>query len=401
MSLNSWFVPVGEAMGRRVELEGWESRVREIRQQRGLSQAELARRSGLSRQALSAIEAGRYLPNVAVALRLAQVLSCRVEDLFPVRAPPPLLEAEWPLRAGLIQPGALRVCLGRVGGRWIAWPLHEMWGFHIAADGRVVEGGRPGQVRIALPISSSMLERTLLIGGCNPALALLAAHLEACFPEYRVRWIPMNSRSALQALARGELHIAGTHLWDPVRGEDNLPAVRRALAGRPVAVFAMARWVEGVMLPPGNPGRIRRLQDLTRPDLRIIGREGGAGSQRVLVWQLRREGIPASALPGLRWQARDHLTVAAALAARLADAGPGVLPVARAFGLAFLPLAESRYDLVIPEELLGTPEVEAFLEVLSSRRFREELEVIGGFDPRPAGTLVAHLSRLSPHSRRR
>ena len=38
------------------------------------SQAELARRAGLSRQALSAIEAGRYLPNTAVALRLAQAL---------------------------------------------------------------------------------------------------------------------------------------------------------------------------------------------------------------------------------------------------------------------------------------------------------------------------------------
>ncbi len=386
-------------MGRRVELEGWGSRVREIRQQRGLSQAELARRSGLSRQALSAIEAGRYLPNVAVALRLAQVLSCRVEDLFPVQPPAPLLEAEWPLRAGLIRSGGLRVCLGRVGGRLIAWPLQEMWGFHVPADGRVVDGGHPGRVRVALQIPPPALERTLLIGGCNPALALLAAHLEARFPDYRLRWIPMNSRSALQALARGELHIAGTHLWDPVRGEDNLPAVRRALAGRSVAIFTLARWVEGVMLPPDNPQRIRRLHDLTRPGLRIIRREEGAGSQRVLAWQLRREGIPASALPGLRWQARDHLTVAAALAARLADAGPGVLPVARAFGLAFLPLAESRYDLVIPEELLGTPGVEALLEVLNSRRFREELEAIGGFDPRPAGTLVAHLGSFPSHAR--
>jgi hypothetical protein len=35
--------------------------------------------------------------------------------------------------------------------------------------------------------------------------------------------------------------------------------------------------------------------------------------------------------------------------------------------------------------------VEALLEVLSSRRFREELEAIGGFDPGPAGALVARL----------
>jgi len=42
-------------MGRRVRLEGGENRVREIREGQGMSQAELARRAGLSRQALSAI----------------------------------------------------------------------------------------------------------------------------------------------------------------------------------------------------------------------------------------------------------------------------------------------------------------------------------------------------------
>lgn len=379
-------------MGRRVRLEGGENRVREIREGQGLSQAELARRAGLSRQALSAIEAGRYLPNVAVALRLAQALSCWVEDLFPAPPAAQILEAEWPLPVRRGQPATRRVGLARVGERLVAWPLQEAWGFQAPADGFVVEGGRPGRVRVALRIPPAILERTLLIGGCNPALALLAAHLRERFPEYRLRWIPMNSQAALQALARGELHIAGTHLADPVRGMDNLPAIRRILAGRPVAVVTLARWVEGVMVPAGNPGRIHHLQDLARPGLRVLLRESGAGSQRILAWRLRREGVPPSALPALRWRARDHLEVAAALTARLADAGPGVLPVARIFGLGFLPLAESRYDLVIPEAFFRTPAVEALLEVLSSRRFREELEAIGGFDPRPAGTLVARLS---------
>jgi molybdate-binding protein/DNA-binding XRE family transcriptional regulator len=378
-------------MGRRVRLEGWKSQVREIREGQGLSQAELARRAGLSRQALSAIEAGRYLPNVAVALRLAQALSCQVEDLFPASSAGRIVEAEGPLLAGPARLGTRRVCLGRVGGRLIAWPLREAWGFHVLADGLVMEAGRPGWVRVALQVPPAVLERTLLIGGCNPALALLAAHLTERFPEYRLRWIPMNSQAALRALARGELHIAGTHLGDPVRGMDNLPAIRRTLAGRPVVVVTLARWVEGVMLPAGNPERIRRLQDLARPGLRVLLRERGAGSQRVLVWRLRQEGIPPSVLPGLRWRARDHLEVAAALAARLADAGPGVLPVARIFGLGFLPLAESRYDLVIPEAFFRTPAVETFLEALSGRCFREELEAIGGFDPHPAGTLVARL----------
>ncbi|MCS7234420.1 MAG: helix-turn-helix transcriptional regulator [Armatimonadota bacterium] len=71
-----------------------ESRVRRVRQSRGLSQAELARAVGLSPQALSAVEAGRYVPNTAVALRLAQVLGCAVEDLF-VGLPPPRCRCSW------------------------------------------------------------------------------------------------------------------------------------------------------------------------------------------------------------------------------------------------------------------------------------------------------------------
>src|SRR5580704_9884307 len=52
------------------------------RQKRGLPAAELARRAGISRQTIYAIEAGSYVPNTAVALRLAQTLEVTVEDLF-------------------------------------------------------------------------------------------------------------------------------------------------------------------------------------------------------------------------------------------------------------------------------------------------------------------------------
>jgi DNA-binding XRE family transcriptional regulator len=56
--------------------------VRRARGLRGLTQTELATQAGISRQALAAIEAGSYLPNVAIAVRLARVIGITVEELF-------------------------------------------------------------------------------------------------------------------------------------------------------------------------------------------------------------------------------------------------------------------------------------------------------------------------------
>src|ERR1041385_8712026 len=60
----------------------FQNHLKDVRIAIGLSQAELAAKSGITRQAVSAIESDVYLPTTAVALRLASVLACRVEDLF-------------------------------------------------------------------------------------------------------------------------------------------------------------------------------------------------------------------------------------------------------------------------------------------------------------------------------
>ena len=58
--------------------------VRGARLARGMTQDELARRAGLSRQALGAIESGAYQPGVGVALALARELGHSVEALFGI-----------------------------------------------------------------------------------------------------------------------------------------------------------------------------------------------------------------------------------------------------------------------------------------------------------------------------
>lgn len=58
------------------------SPVRVRRRTHRLTQAELARDVGVSRQTVIAIEQGDYAPSVYLALRIAKVLDATVEDLF-------------------------------------------------------------------------------------------------------------------------------------------------------------------------------------------------------------------------------------------------------------------------------------------------------------------------------
>ena len=82
-------------MGRRVRHATLDNRLRQRRQAAGLSQQGLATRCGLTRQAINAIEAGQYVPNTLVALRLARALGSRIEDLFSLPEDHPRIAAEW------------------------------------------------------------------------------------------------------------------------------------------------------------------------------------------------------------------------------------------------------------------------------------------------------------------
>ena len=56
------------------------------RAMRDLTQADLADMVGVTRKSINAIETGRMVPSTVLALKLAQVLETRVEDLFKLEA---------------------------------------------------------------------------------------------------------------------------------------------------------------------------------------------------------------------------------------------------------------------------------------------------------------------------
>ena len=60
-------------------------RLKDVRIAAGLTQAELAERVGVSRKTINTVENGVFIPSTLLALRLAQELGVRVEDLFYLR----------------------------------------------------------------------------------------------------------------------------------------------------------------------------------------------------------------------------------------------------------------------------------------------------------------------------
>src|ERR1700740_3835394 len=96
------------------------ARLRVARQVRGFSQQQLAGMAGVSRQAVSTVEAGASDPSLRVALALSRALGMTVEDLFGPAIPEPVVPAR-PL-APLGSTGA-RVSLAPVGDSFVALPL--------------------------------------------------------------------------------------------------------------------------------------------------------------------------------------------------------------------------------------------------------------------------------------
>ncbi|MDF5737856.1 MULTISPECIES: substrate-binding domain-containing protein [unclassified Nostoc] len=365
--------------------------LKSIRTRLGMSQQDLANIASVTRQTISGVESGQYAPSVAITLRLAKALGCQVEHLFWLERDLPEIEAF--LAKPVPNGQQLRVSMARVGGQWIAYPLIGKDAFRqdmIPADGEAISqtGTNKVQVRL-LDDNLDTLHNTVVIAGCAPVISLWARATERWHPQLRVQYNFANSMAALHSLCRGEAHIAGMHLYDPETGEYNTPFVRDALAGREAVLITLGVWEEGLLLKSGNPMGIRTVTDLVASGRTIVNREIGSGSRMLLEQTLQKEQIPFDAVQGFDNILKSHQDVAQAVVGGVADAGISTASIATAFGLGFIPLHQSRYDLVILKEYLEEAPVQQLLSTLGHRMVHSQFEILGGYDISKIGEVVA------------
>jgi putative molybdopterin biosynthesis protein len=208
-------------------------------------------------------------------------------------------------------------------------------------------------------------------------VSVVAAHLSG--RGIHLSWHEMGSATALQELAKGHAHVAGCHLLDPQTGQYNLPAVAHYLPF-PTTVVTFAVWDQGLVVAPGNPKRIRGIEDLARPGVFIVNREQGAGSRLLLDEALAGAGLGPEQVAGYDREAHSHLSVAEAVGMGLADTGVAVRAAAIALGLDFVPLGQERYDLVIPDHFLDEHPIQELLASLRRPALQRQVEALGGYD---------------------
>ena len=274
-----------------------EDRLRLPRLARGFSQTDLARAAGVTRQAISGIESGRWSPSLVVGLSLARALDTSVEELFSSPTEEPSVTARLAPQTARQHGGTnrRRLLLSDVAGDTTAFPISRDGSFvpgFVPALGMVGDatrasnggadpasadategnkipsaGKRPRHDQrsvTAIRIAEAM--PTLAIAGCDPALGLLQAPLARHKPPLELLWWQCGNAMALELLENGAVHAAAVHRGVGTR--------TRARPG--VAAVGFAAWREGLAIAPGQRGKVRDLREVVGRGLRIANRERGS-----------------------------------------------------------------------------------------------------------------------------
>ncbi len=362
-----------------------------IRKARGVGASELAKKVGVTRQTIYAIEAGTYLPNTEVTLQLARHLEVAVEELFSLpgsqQEEAATVTAEYLSQTKPESGQAVRVC--RVGTKWVGVPA-DARPYHLPEADAVVAGSasRSSKTKLCLFSEEETMRNKIVLAGCDPATSLLARMVER-LSGIEIVHAPASSQLALDWLKEGKVHIAGSHLQDPESAEFNLPFIRRQFANRDMAVVTFARWEEGFVVARGNPKSIKKVEDLNRKTVSIVNRERGSGSRSLLDSLIRSAGLHAKTLRGYDRVAFGHLAAAHVVLAEEADCCVATRSAAQTFGLDFVPLRSEQYDFVLHRDTLHLAAVEALFDALQRATLRRKLETLAGYDTSQTGVIRA------------
>jgi putative molybdopterin biosynthesis protein len=236
---------------------------------------------------------------------------------------------------------------------------------------------------LASALDAGTRARVTLIGqsATMPDLVITGSHcvaLDAVIGAiagqgFTARTIAVGSQGGVTAAQRGECDLAPTHLVDPATGVYNAHLLRPGLA----LVKGWQR-VQGFVHRADDLRFAGRTVEqavelaLADPTCLMVSRNAGAGT-RVLIDKLLGGKRPA----GYSNQPKSHNAVAAAVAQGRADWGIAIEPVAKMYGLGFLPIAPEDYDFLLVESRCERLAVQAFLAALRCETVRERIRSLG------------------------
>ena len=227
------------------------------------------------------------------------------------------------------------------------------------------------QAEVTLIGSAARAPDVSIMGSHDVALDVVVGALAE--RGFTARTLAVGSLGGVAAASRGECDIAPVHMIDPVSGQYNVHLVTPELS-----LVPGWRRMQGVLFRPGDARCEGRSAEeaikamLTDASALMVNRNAGSGT-RVLVDNLLGGVRP----PGYANQPKSHNAVAAAIAQGRADWGLAIEPVARLYGLGFIPVAPEHYDFLVVESRRDRPAVQAFLAALRDDATRDRIRAIG------------------------
>jgi putative molybdopterin biosynthesis protein len=226
-------------------------------------------------------------------------------------------------------------------------------------------------VDVTLIGSAARAPDLVIMGSHDVALDVVVSALSE--RGFSARTLAVGSLGGVAAASRGECDVAPVHLIDPESGQYNVHLATPALR----LVRGWQR-MQGILFQLGDKRfEGRSAQEALKAALAdtsalMVNRNAGAGT-RVLIDKLLNGARP----PGYANQPKSHNAVAATIAQSRADWGVAIEPVAKLYGLGFLPLSPEHYDFLVVESRAGRPAVQAFLAALRDEKVRTRIRALG------------------------
>jgi putative molybdopterin biosynthesis protein len=289
----------------------------------------------------------------------------------------------------------VRVALARVGEKFLATSLPPGAGVLsslVRADGlallpRGTQGLSAGKkINVQMLRQPKEIENTILMTGSHDlSLDLITQHLAPL--GRRLIFNQVGSVGGLLALNKGQAHLAGAHLLDPVSGEYNLPFIDEYLPGKNIVVLTLLKRQQGLIVREGNPKGLKSLRDLVEGKIRFVNRQRGSGTRILLDHHLTGLNAMPEQILGYEHEEYNHLAVAASVASERADAALGIAAAAQALDLEFIPLFEESFDLIIPQHHYQSELLSPLLAVLKDNALRTAIAAMPGYDVSVMGQL--------------
>ena len=276
-----------------------------------------------------------------------------------------------------------------------AWIRHHILALESASLVEVTEIRKTGKVTekyYSARAGAFLLQELVLPKTKKPAVIFSGSHdlalegiAEHLSKHVTLLNLPVGALDGLVNLRQGLCQISGAHILDS-NGEYNAPTVRHLFPDRDVELVTLAHRTQGLMLPSGNPKDIRIISDLMRPDVKIVNRNAGSGTRLWFDAELKRLQIDPQYIKGYQKVVNTHSETAFLIKSGKVDAAIGLQAAAGQYNLAFIPLFEERYDLVLPRE--NESALSPLLDYLQTSAFRSELKSLTGYNPTHTGEQI-------------